>query len=66
MTEEKEEVQVEEVAEAPAEKYSEENINKFMAELFAQSFIAGMEWGKQILNNMTEEEKEALRKRFNP
>lgn len=57
----KEEKNLEEVKEAP--KKSQEEI---IVELFLSSFIEGMKWGEKILENMTPEEKEELRKRFNP
>lgn len=57
----KEEKNLEEVKEAP-KKTPEE----LMVELFLSSFIEGMKWGEKILESMTPEEKEELRKRFNP
>lgn len=57
----KEEKNLEEIKEAP--KKSQEEI---IVELFLSSFIEGMKWGEKILESMTPEEKEELRKRFNP
>lgn len=56
----KEEKNLEEVKEAP--KKSQEEI---IVELFLSSFIEGMKWGEKILESMTPEEKEELRRKLN-
>lgn len=64
--EEQKRKQVEDLSRAIARKLTPESQEELLVGLFTMALLEGMKLGEQILENMSPEEKEELRKKFSP
>lgn len=64
--EEQKRKQVEDLSRAVARKLTPESQEELLVGLFTMALLEGMKLGEQILENMSPEEKEELRKKLSP
>lgn len=64
--EEQKRKEVEELSHAVARKLTPESQEELIAGLFIMALLEGMKMGEKILENMSPEEKEELRKKLSP
>lgn len=64
--EEQKRKQVEDLSRAVARKLTPESQEELLVGLFTMALLEGMKLGEQIIENMSPEEKEELRKKLSP